>query len=162
MKNIFINIALIALGAVAIISCNKKNNDWNLNPIPTITIDSVIVTPVGGMPTKVAAGTELVCDTSSAVRIYFTTSSKNNLAQISYHDGTWGGGMKLVTSSNETISATPPASKFRPEGKMEQRFHILLPKIMGRTVFSMIVSDEHNMSNSLSYVITPNILVKNK
>ncbi len=152
---------MVALGAMAIISCNKTKNDWNLNPQPTITVDSVTVTPVGGVAKKVTPGTELVCDTSADVRIYFTTSSKNNLSQISYHDGTWGASMKLVTATNDTISATAPASKFRPEGKSEQKFHIFLPKITGKTVFSMIVSDEHDMSTSFSYLISPYLLKQN-
>jgi len=163
MKNIISKIAILVLGASAIISCTKKANDWNLNPQPTIAVDSVVVTPVDSVSRQVPAGSQLVVDTSAAVKIYFTASSANNISQISFHDGSWAGTVKMVTSDGLTINATPPSSKYRPQaGRTVEKFYILLPKISGQTVLSMIVSDEHDMSTSFSYIIYPNMLPKNK
>ncbi|MEY5049112.1 MAG: hypothetical protein RLZZ175_2471 [Bacteroidota bacterium] len=153
MKKIFINVSILALAALSITSC-RKDTDWNLNPAPTVTLDSVLVTPLNGVPKKIAAGNDMVVDSASSVKLFFSTSSKNGISQVSFHDGTWGGTMKLIAGT-DTILATPPNSKYRPANTPQVlNYSITLPKIDSKTVFSMIVIDPYSMSTSYGVKLT--------
>jgi len=159
MKKIFVKIAVLALGAMSLASC-RKETDWNLNPAPTSSLDSVKVTKKG-VTIKVAPSEELVVDDSSTVRLYYTAKSANTISQITFHDGTWGSGMSFVTVG-DSINATPPSTKYRPENKKALNYHVNLPAVQGKTIFSMIVSDPNGMSNSSAITIRSNKIVISK
>lgn len=161
MKKIFINISILALAALSITSC-RKDTDWNLNPQPTVTLDSVLITPKGGVPVKIAASNDMVVEDSSKVQLFFTAESKNSISQVSFHDGTWGGTMKLIAGT-DTVLATPPNSKYRPsDAPQKLNYSITLPEVTSKTVFSMIVIDPNSMSTSYGVKLTTDKITLSK
>lgn len=111
MKKKYFYIASVLLTVIVFSSCTKKN-EWNTNDAPSVTLDSIRVTPAVGAEftlttAELASGKEAEVDTGSAVRLHFSATGGNTLEQISFHDGTWGANVSLIDGT-DTIAATPP------------------------------------------------------
>jgi hypothetical protein len=138
-------------------SCNKKKNDWNLNGFPTVTLDSVEARAMnaGTFSTLTLPAGDLVLDTNSQVRMHFTVKSENKIKQISFHDGTWGGNMSMITSAG-IVAATPPESIYRPENPATtEKFIINFTEISGNTIYTMMVFDPHGQATSYVFKMRP-------
>jgi hypothetical protein len=154
MKKIYIILigALVTTGLLS--SCNKKDNDWNLNDAPSAVLDSIVVNGVTLTAGDLSKGKSVKIDTVGVVNVqlHFTAVAGNELEQISFHDGTWDANMTMVIN-NETVTATPPSSKYRldGQGKKEVSFVIDFPDLTAETIFSMFVFDGNGMSGDFEY-----------
>lgn len=139
--------------AIGLLSSCQKDNDWNLNSAPAITLTSIDVTSGDSSYTLTEGWGSVLFDPNSSVKLNFTASSKNVLEQVSFHDGTWGGNMSLIAGS-DTTAATPPNSKHRiANNQTEFTYSIYFESISAKTVFSMFVIDENGMSGDFEYII---------
>lgn len=149
MKKIFTNISILVLAALSITSC-RKETEWNLNPAPSIELLSTTV--ISGTDTILISGGDIVTPfDGSRVELKLKLTGGNPLSQLTFHDGTWDDkNMTLITSSKQTLVTTPPASRYIMNGQKEEIVTIVLASVKSDIVLSMILNDDHGMSNSYS------------
>lgn len=152
MKKIFAQIISISIALIFLSSCNKEE-DWNLNPAPSIKINSIEVSSTYHSYTITENFNTLLIEPGASVKINMTATGGNPIEQISFHDGTWGGNMTLV-HGNDTIAATPPNSKYRLDANIKEvNFSMNFASISAKTVLSMFAIDENNMSGDFEYIL---------
>lgn len=157
MKKIYITLigALITVGMLS--SCNKEKNDWNLNDAPSVVLDSIVVNGVTLTSADLSKGKSSLVDTvgTANVQLHFSAAAGNDLEQISFHDGTWGADNMTMIIGTETVTAAPPASKYRldGQGKKGVSFIIDFVDITEETVFSMFVFDGNGLSADFEYTL---------
>ncbi len=138
---------------IGLLSSCQDDNNWNLNSIPSIILDSINVTTEDSSYTLKKGFDSVFYDPNSNVKLNFTASSQNVLEQISFHDGTQENNMTLVHNS-EVVNATAPNSKYRISGdKKNISFSINFASLSNETIFSMFVIDKHGMSKDFELIL---------
>lgn len=152
MKKIFAQIISISVALIFLSSCNKED-DWNLNPAPSIKVNSIEVSSSYHTYTITENFNTLLVEPGASVKINMTATGGNPIEQISFHDGTWGTNMSLI-HGNDTITATAPNSKYRPDANIKEvNFSINFASISAKTILSMFAIDENNMSGDFEYIL---------
>lgn len=174
MRNIYIMI-IGALVSLTLFSSCEKDNDWNLNDAPVVTLDSIVVDGATLTSADLAKGKKVTIDTVGEVpvQLHMTVSAGNNLKQLSYHDGTWGSNLRLVLGGDTVEVNNLPAQRYRFTENVKETnitmhfddfgFHTPVLDDDGvptgdyvdpvDIVFSMFAVDEHGMSGDFEYFL---------